>query len=608
MASTQAIEQLGGSFEEYIAALQLEQRDIIVGSISLLLCLKVPLPKAAFHEALVHSLTYSDAQRTLSGLGPTDICSPLITTTEEETYAFVSDSVRERLCNRSTFANQPNNAVAATSCLICLCSSAATTHNDSDRPFRTLWHEYAACYWADHLSKCPSFRHQPPLKSLCSSMLSQGVSTTVPFTVWSAAAQWGVYGGQGVSLKDWGADAGKIESTIGEPPDVIFVSAAWGFNDVLTARIEADPEAIKARSFEFNSPVLTLAADYANLEGMVILFDRGADIEARDGWNETALMSAARRGEKGAVELLLRKKAKVDTRIVVDGEVKSDNPLHAAAENGYGEIVQLLLTYGANAKTKNDSGMDALDLAIEGGHEQIVKLLLKPLPEDDRSEEEVNLSAGQLYRALFDKDFPRFIVILKTWPARSPLSKYYLDSILWKAASLGDIDAANFLIAMGASAHTLHHGYSTLWAAAEEEKSGQLKEDLTIVETLLKHGANANAVSPRTTEKLLLCRAAGSGNLKLVKLLVDNGADIRLATEDGPTALYKAVSNGEEAVARFLLQQGADVDDIGHPTSRNILKVHDRPEHRTLLDVAEREEEWEIAKLLREQGATTKRR
>ncbi|KAL8830331.1 MAG: hypothetical protein Q9191_001491 [Dirinaria sp. TL-2023a] len=599
------MEQFEKAFDAYIERLHSEEYHIVFGSISLLLCLKVPLPTAAFQEALQYSIKPFDTERTLPVTDLADFCSLFITTTEANTYAFIDDSVRERICKYSLFEDNSINALAATGCLAYLCSPATTAHRDSDKPFRTLWHEYAARYWADHLSNCSPFRHRTPLKILCDQILSHKMATTPAFTAWSAAAQCGVNGGQGVTLKDWSAEAGKVESTIGEPADAIFVAAACGFNDVLAARIEADSKTVKARSFEFNTPVLTLAAEYGNLEGTVLLLEKGADIEAKDGWNETALMSAARRAQTAAVELLLRKGAKVNTRIVVDGEVQSDDPLHAAAEHGYSEIVQLLLAHGANAKTQSSSGMDALNLAIEGGHEQTVKLLFNSLPAD-AGFEEVSLLATQLYGAMLDRNSSRLAPILGRWPTGSTLSKYYLDSILWKAASLGDVEAANSLIAMDASANIAHHGYTTLWSAAEEESSNQLTEDLTIVETLLKQGANANSVSSGTAEKLLLCRAAGYGNIELARLLVNNGADVRLAAEDGPTAMYEAVRNGEEEVTRYLLQKGADVDDIGHPAPRSVLKVHDEPETCTLLDAATREEEWDIVKLLKEHGATTR--
>lgn len=122
-----------------------------------------------------------------------------------------------------------------------------------------------------------------------------------------------------------------------------------------------------------------------------------------------------------------------------------------------------------------------------------------------------------------------------------------------------------------------HRGCSTLWAAALDNNSTQLKSDFALVELLLKESANAKTIFSLTSEKLLLCRVAGHGALELVTFSVNYGADVRLAAEDGPIPLYEAFRGGEEEVVRFLLKKGADVDSIGHPDSRGSVPInHDK--------------------------------
>ena len=55
---------------------------------------------------------------------------------------------------------------------------------------------------------------------------------------------------------------------------------------------------------------------------------------------------------------------------------KKDNPLVIACENGYLEIVSLLLKKGANIEVKNHSGRTPLFLATSRGHKEIVLLLV----------------------------------------------------------------------------------------------------------------------------------------------------------------------------------------------------------------------------------------
>ena len=52
--------------------------------------------------------------------------------------------------------------------------------------------------------------------------------------------------------------------------------------------------------------------------------------------------------------------------------------------------------------------------------------------------------------------------------------------------------------------------------------------------------------------------AASGGHMDITRLLIENGADINMATSDGWTPLHSAAWKGIKDVVRFLLQSGAD--------------------------------------------------
>lgn len=75
---------------------------------------------------------------------------------------------------------------------------------------------------------------------------------------------------------------------------------------------------------------------------------------------------------------------------------------------------------------------------------------------------------------------------------------------------------------------------------------------------LLANGADINAVN--NERDTALCVAALYGNEEIVKILLENGADIEAASLSfgGSSPLAKAVFDGHESTVRLLLENGAN--------------------------------------------------
>ena len=98
------------------------------------------------------------------------------------------------------------------------------------------------------------------------------------------------------------------------------------------------------------------------------------------------------------------------------------------------------------------------------------------------------------------------------------------------------------------------------------------------ISLLLSHGANTDMATPNGSTPLLI--AANYGPCRLVRILLDNGADTEARTKiwDSPfsrskgqavaasgwTALHLATFRGEEQIVRALLDCGADVKALTH--------------------------------------------
>ncbi|ANB59930.1 ankyrin repeat domain-containing protein [Anoxybacteroides amylolyticum] len=82
--------------------------------------------------------------------------------------------------------------------------------------------------------------------------------------------------------------------------------------------------------------------------------------------------------------------------------------------------------------------------------------------------------------------------------------------------------------------------------------------DIELVRLLVQHGADVNATNEAGTTPLM--KAAQFGQTEIVKFLYAHGADINRTDDQGETALSKAVEGNQVATVQFLLQAGANVN------------------------------------------------
>lgn len=85
------------------------------------------------------------------------------------------------------------------------------------------------------------------------------------------------------------------------------------------------------------------------------------------------------------------------------------------------------------------------------------------------------------------------------------------------------------------------------------------RNDKAAVEALLAEGVNPNLAVDQWGGRALVY-AVGHGNVELVRVLLDAGADPDLRGAGGFTPLGRAALDGHARIARLLLRAGADVD------------------------------------------------
>ncbi|OCT45772.1 hypothetical protein CLCR_01420 [Cladophialophora carrionii] len=132
--------------------------------------------------------------------------------------------------------------------------------------------------------------------------------------------------------------------------------------------------------------------------------------------------------------------------------------------------------------------------------------------------------------------------------------RYPETRALYRAAYSGHLDVAHYLLKKGADVNA-RNGYNG--------KSGDpiLFYVIRIVRLILDAGADIDAKDHLSRTPLYL--ACVGGFLRSVEMLLEEGARTDVIAEQGQTALYKAAGKGQEEIVEVLLRYGAD-PDLGH--------------------------------------------
>ena len=276
------------------------------------------------------------------------------------------------------------------------------------------------------------------------------------------------------------------------------------------------------RLLDSKAPTITLndalvsAAKYRRKDIVLLLLDRGADINLVGSEYRTALTAAASMGNTRTVSLLLDRGADIN---MVFGEYGT--ALAAAASRGNKDTVSLLLDRGAKINMVCGEYGTALTAAAATyfQNEDVLSLLLK--------QADINMVGGEYGTALA------------------------------AAACKGKIDTVKMLLEKGANINMVGGKYGTALAAAAY---GGNKQTVT---WLLDHGANINLVGGRYGTAL--AAASFHGNTGIVSLLLDRGADVNMVVEDGKygNALAAAAWEGHLDTVKLLLDRGAEIKLVG---------------------------------------------
>ncbi len=189
---------------------------------------------------------------------------------------------------------------------------------------------------------------------------------------------------------------------------------------------------------------LHLMAERNNIDMLeVILGAHSANENAVNAFGAGPLHYAAKTNAKEATECLVYKGALVDMRCTIMG----NTPLHVAAACNSMEVAKLLIKNGAQVNAQNKYQETPLCLAAMTGSKEVLLLLL-----DNEAVLNAKNIHGQtpLYLALNYQEYKIAKILVNKGANIMAREKYWNQTILHHAVTMGNVDMVEFLISKGA--------------------------------------------------------------------------------------------------------------------------------------------------------------
>ena len=277
--------------------------------------------------------------------------------------------------------------------------------------------------------------------------------------------------------------------------------------------------------------LLMHAAAFGSVEAVKLLLDSGADVNARNQLEATALLWAADQPEKA--RLLIEKGADVNAR-----SKPGRTPLLVAANcPGCSETVKLLIAKGADVKTRDDHATSAVRLAAWAGDFTSMRALIEAGAPADAADGD---GGTALMGAAFNCDVPATKYLL------SKGANVNAENTFSGHVKFGDIALKKL---------------TPLIMAAPYCSAG-------VVQTLIDAGAQVNHSDIREMTPLMLAIASDRQDVSIIRMLIKSGADVNARSMAGETALDWARKFGNRDIVAALAAAGAKPGDPFTPPQR----------------------------------------
>lgn len=273
------------------------------------------------------------------------------------------------------------------------------------------------------------------------------------------------------------------------------------------------------------------AIKHNNIKAVKFFIENNAHVEIATFDGTTPLVLAIEENKPKIVELLI-KEGKANIYGVYAKETEK-YPIYCAVKNKNLNMIKILLNN--NFDLKRESYI--LSYAMENSDENIVKYLV------ENGADMYSYEITALYQAVLNLN-PKLV-------------EYFLD----KGASIekaGGTDVyGNIMMAAAGSKFNNSNDKSPVDLTLLEKSA----ENSAKITEMLIGKADKNIINDSLEGKTPLIIAVGNSYIDTAKILIENGADVNSVDIEGWSALSYAVNNGDIEIAKLLLENKAKIKD-----------------------------------------------
>lgn len=279
------------------------------------------------------------------------------------------------------------------------------------------------------------------------------------------------------------------------------------------------------------------AIKHNNIKAVKFFIENNAYVEIATFDGTTPLVLAIEENKPKIVELLI-KEGKANIYGSYAGETDK-YPIYCAVKNKNLNMIKILLDNNFDLKRE----LSILSYAIENGDENIIKYL-------------VENGADINYEIFYENEESKRTIL---YDAVLSLNLKLVEYFLYKGASIENAGKSDIYgnILMAASGSKFNNNKNI--SAVDLKLLESLSQNSAKIMKMIIDKVDKKLINDSLEGKTPLIIAVGNSYIDTAKILIENGADVNSVNFEGWSALSYAVNNGDIEIAKLLLTNKAKI-------------------------------------------------